>query len=81
MRCHEQTGIAVITLFAALAMPLGLAAQDDAAQTKKAQHHHYKVIDMGTFGGPQSYLNDGGFGFTVSLVNKSGQVVGWADCA
>ena len=57
MKSYRQTQLAVITLFATLAMPVGLGAQqDDAAQAKKAQHHHYKLIDVGTFGGPQSYL-------------------------
>ena len=31
VKCHRQTGNAIITLLAALAMPLGLAAQDKAA--------------------------------------------------
>jgi probable HAF family extracellular repeat protein len=74
MRRHEQTGIAVITLFAALAMPVGLAAQDDAAPAKKAQHHHYKFIDLGTFGGPGSY-----FIFTSSTLNNEGVATGTAD--
>jgi probable HAF family extracellular repeat protein len=74
MRCHQQTGIATFTLFAALAMPLGLAAQDDAAQAKKAQHHHYKLIEVATFGGPNSY-----FTFVTQTLNKHGAATGWAD--
>jgi probable HAF family extracellular repeat protein len=34
----------------------------------------YKLIDLGTFGGPQSYVN---FGTTV--LNKQGSAIGWAD--
>jgi len=45
--------VAVVTF---LTVPLGIAAQDATTQAKKAQHHHYKLIDMGTFGGPSSYL-------------------------
>src|SRR5215469_11856268 len=76
MKTYQQTHIAVITLFAALAMPLLLAAQqDDAAQAKKAQHHHYKFIDLGTFGGPASYFSNGFDG----ILNSQGTSVGWAD--
>jgi probable HAF family extracellular repeat protein len=38
------TAIAITTL---LALPVPLAAQ----------HHHYQVVDLGTFGGPLSYIN------------------------
>jgi probable HAF family extracellular repeat protein len=45
---------AAVTLFAALAIPIRLTAQD--SQDHKHKHHHYKLIDMGTFGGPASFL-------------------------
>jgi probable HAF family extracellular repeat protein len=48
--------IAVLAVFAALAIPAGLAAQGSAAQARP-QNHHYKLIDMGTFGGPSSFIN------------------------
>ena len=38
-------------LFAALALPLRLAAQDKQKNPNR-RHHHYTLIDMGTFGGP-----------------------------
>jgi probable HAF family extracellular repeat protein len=47
--------ITAITLFAALAVPVPLATQDNRGHHPK--HHHYKLIDMGTFGGPMSFLN------------------------
>ena len=40
-----------MTLSAAMAMPLRLAAEDKLDNHK---HHHYKLIGMGTFGGPSS---------------------------
>lgn len=43
-----------ITLSTALLIPMRLAAQDD--QVLKHKHHHYKLIDIGTLGGPNSYL-------------------------
>jgi hypothetical protein len=38
-------------LCAALAVPFVAAAQEE-----KNEHHHYKLIDMGTFGGPAACL-------------------------
>jgi probable HAF family extracellular repeat protein len=66
------------TLFAALAIPLG--AQDNHNHHK---HHHYHLIDLGTFGGPESYLA-GSNGVTSpgavnQVLNNQGTVVGWAD--
>jgi hypothetical protein len=43
----------VVYLFAALAMPAGMAAQDSPSQNNKPKHHQYKLIDIGTFGGPK----------------------------
>ena len=48
--------VIAVAVFALLTGSTGLSAQDDAAKGKKAQHHHYKLIDMGTFGGPASYF-------------------------
>jgi probable HAF family extracellular repeat protein len=59
-----------ITLFAALAMPVQLAAQD-----KQDRHHQsYQFVDLGTFGGPSSY-----YVFTSSTLNNHGVATGTAD--
>lgn len=42
-----------------------------------AQHHHYRFIDLGTFGGPASYFSNGRDG----ILNAQGTAVGWADTA
>lgn len=63
--------LAAITLFAALAMPLRLAAQDKKDHHK---HHHYKLIDIGTFGGPDSLVPE-----LQRIINSRGTVVGGAD--
>ena len=39
------------------------------------EHHHYKLIDMGTFDGPASYFSNGFDG----ILNNRGTAVGWAD--
>jgi probable HAF family extracellular repeat protein len=70
-----------ITLFATLAIPVGVAAQDQdqnkATQNQTAQHHHYQLIDIGTFGGPSSSYGEPPP--AGRLVNSSGAVVGGAD--
>jgi len=52
MKSRRLTSITAVVLFTALAIPVQLAAQDQGKH-----RHHYKLVDMGTFGGPQSYIN------------------------
>lgn len=50
--------------------------------TPVAKHHHYKLIDLGTFGGPESHVNPGSgqnVGNFASVLNSQGAVTGWAD--
>ena len=71
--------LTAITLLAMLAIPLGLNAQDNPQPSH--QHHHYQLIDLGTFGGPSSYLqiDNGVNGAPNQVVNSQGAVAGWAD--
>ena len=74
MKSRTLMYFAAITLFAALAIPVQLAAQGNKGKQK---HHHYQLIDIGTFGGPNS-------SFVVPppagrLLNNSGASVGGAD--
>jgi probable HAF family extracellular repeat protein len=48
MKSRILTCTTAMTLFAALAIPVRMAAE---------HHARYKLIDMGTFGGPASYVN------------------------
>ena len=57
MRSRFSTCIAVITVFSASAIPVELTAQNQGDYSSNHMHHHYRLIDMGTFGGPQSYFN------------------------
>jgi probable HAF family extracellular repeat protein len=75
---HSKTypRMIALTLFAALAIPLSLAAQDNAKQHHPHQYHHYQLIDPGTFGGPASYNESIP---PESIVNDRGAAVGGAD--
>ncbi|MFZ0800175.1 MAG: hypothetical protein WCA13_09460 [Terriglobales bacterium] len=52
-RCSNCFG--VLTILVGLMVPAQLAAQDTGVG--KQGHHHYKLIDMGTLGGPSSYFD------------------------
>jgi len=70
-----------MTLMAALALPVQFAAQDNPEDKNHHKHHHYKLHDLGTFGGPTGYLcndpsNGGG---ACAVLNRRGTVVGAAD--
>jgi hypothetical protein len=60
-----------LTMLAAAAIPMQLAAQQ---RSKSNKHHHYQFIDLGTFGGSMS-RNDG----VYPALNNSGTVIGGAD--
>ena len=72
-----MTWVTALSLFAALTIPLNVAAQNNAAQIPKPTHHHYKLVDVGTFGGPSSTNGFGGIG--AKTMNSGGAVTGLAD--
>jgi probable HAF family extracellular repeat protein len=76
MKSRTLTCITAIALFAVLAIPVRLVAQDDRDHQHK--HHHYKLIDMGTFGGPESYILPTPAIGSHNQVNKRGSTVGGA---
>lgn len=79
MRKNLMARITAITLFAALTAPVRLSAQDNRQHNHhNPYHHHYAVIDMGTFGGPNSGYSDP-FPLEDGLLNNRGAVVGFAD--
>jgi len=62
----------LLALVAALLLPLQVFAEAPAT------HHHYKLIDLGTFGGPHSQTIQDWSGPAHNL-NNQGTFVGWAD--
>ena len=66
MKTRSYSSILITTLFA-LALPVSATAAQ--------QHHHYKLVDLGTFGGPVSYFSNGNDG----IINSQGIAAGWAD--
>ncbi len=81
MKSRMLTCIIGMTWFATLAIPVRarLAAQEQpAVQGEKAQHTRYKLVDIGTFGGPASYVNPA-FSFgSANQINSQGITVGAA---
>jgi probable HAF family extracellular repeat protein len=73
--------IAAIAIFAALTSPAGLAGQNDDKHHPK--QHHYQLIDLGTFGGPSSWLATTNQvtspGAINQVLNNQGVLVGWGD--
>ena len=61
-------GSAMVTL---LAVPF-LARAQEKAQDQPARHRHYKAVDLGTFGGPQSYINPASVYGSPNQINEQG---------
>jgi len=66
------TILAVLTTTA-----LALAQESPSAPSEKDQHARYRLIDLGTLGGPVSYGSPNGVGFRI--LNDSGEVASCAD--
>jgi len=75
MHAKMFSRVTTMTLFAALAMPVCIAAQDNPSPDHKTKHQKYKLIDLGTFGGPNSYVN----GPTIPDLSNGGTYAGSAD--
>jgi probable HAF family extracellular repeat protein len=67
----------IVRWFVPLALTCALlTAAHTSAQEPTAKHHQYKLIDLGTFGGPQSGVNGEP---TLNFINSAGVLVGGAD--
>ena len=77
MKPNTSILIAATILLAALTTSTRLSSQSNPAASSH-KYHHYKLIDMGTFEGPQSYVTSPDL--TVEAdVNSHGVLAGWAD--
>jgi len=75
MNSKTWTRIIALALFAALAFPVHLGAQDNQDHNNNPKHHHYKLFDLGTFGGPGSGISNQ----SSPALNGRGALVGVSD--
>jgi probable HAF family extracellular repeat protein len=78
MRCTIWRFVVAGALLAALEIPVQLAAQEKTEPDHPHQYHHYQLIDVGTFGGPNSFLWAPGL-FRPGVLNNQGTMAGAAD--
>ena len=78
MNCKTWTRIIGLTLLAMLAIPVQLAAQNTVKPHHPHKYHHYQINDVGTFGGPSSWLFSPGV-VRYGLLNNQGTLAGAAD--
>jgi probable HAF family extracellular repeat protein len=71
-RLWPQTAFGLTTCFAILCVGVVDGGAQEADPT--TPHHHYTLIDLGTLGGRQSYLN-----FYAHILNRHGTIAGFAD--
>ena len=60
------------------AIPVGMAVQDNPSQDRKSKHQRYKLIDLGTFGGPNN-VGGGVIPPGPNQLTNQGTVVAGAD--
>jgi probable HAF family extracellular repeat protein len=82
MRSRLKVLMTVAFGVAALAAPLLSSAQGTSTKKYSTKHHHYKLIEMGTFGGPTSSIDRTGnppFNSFNKVITSAGEVLGSGD--
>jgi probable HAF family extracellular repeat protein len=64
-----------VFLLGLMTVPIQLSAQDPEREHHRPKHHTYKMIDLGTFGGPNSNISNP----SAKDLNNRGSIQGWAD--
>ena len=77
MKSRTWMWMTAVSLFAALTMPVCMAAQNNPTQDHKSKHHQYKLIDLGTLGGPTSFITN----LETDTINPQGAAIAEADTA
>jgi len=75
MKTRKLVLITAVSLMAALAVTVQLAAQDKQGPS---QYHQYQLLDLGPFDGPQNYLNIPDASY-ARILNYLGTLAAWAD--
>ena len=80
MKPNVLLGIGAMAFSAALLFPVSLIAQQPGDEHgERGARHRYKLVDLGTLGGPISYGSANGDG--ARLLNDRGEVSSYADTA
>ena len=77
MKSEKLSSLIALAAFALALVPANLAAEEEMANAKKPKHHHYKLIDLGTLGGPSAYKSVNAPGYQI--LNSTGIVSFGAD--
>jgi probable HAF family extracellular repeat protein len=74
MNASRHTTLGIVVLLGASMTAIRLVAQAGANDTQGRNHRRYKVIDTGSFGGPNSHMSLGS-----QILNNNGTFTGFAD--
>jgi probable HAF family extracellular repeat protein len=76
MESKTSMSLLATALFAVLALTICVSAQNPTTPSK--QHIRYRFVDLGTFGGPASYVNGAPALGAPNQINRQGTTVGAA---